>query len=462
MKLKRYAAVLCAGMLLAQPAGSQELSDYLAISAEQNPGVKSAFLEYQSALQKIPQAGTLPDPQLSLGVFLRPMEQMMGDQVAQVSLMQMFPWFGTLDAAKAEASAMARARFNAFREARSMAFYEVKATWYALHLVEEEYRITQETLKIVGTLEAIAVNRFKSGETGPGVATGGRVDSPPAGSISQNAMGEMGASAPKTSMAVGSNMTGEMGGGRSGLVDVLRLRMKILEMENTELLLADTKRTVRAQFNRLLNRPLDAEVVLGDSIHIESLPLPILEIPDSIIAHYPMLQMLAAAEAAFGASERMNRRMGFPMIGLGAQYGILRPRVGNTNPMNGRDMWMPMVSMNLPIWRKKYRASVAEAGLKRQAAAEALLETQNAVMVTYEEAMKDYQDAQRRRTLFVKQTLLAEEALNILMASYGAGGDDFEEVLQIQQSLLNYRLANVKATVEQNVSVARLERLMGR
>jgi outer membrane protein TolC len=288
------------------------------------------------------------------------------------------------------------------------------------------------------------------------------VDSPPAGSISQNAMGEMGASAPKTSMAVGSNMTGEMGGGRSGLVDVLRLRMKILEMENTKLLLADTKRTVRAQFNRLLNRPLDAEVVLGDSIHIESLPLPILEIPDSIIAHYPMLQMLAAEEAAFGASERMNRRMGFPMIGLGAQYGILRPRVGNTNPMNGRDMWMPMVSMNLPIWRKKYRASVAEAGLKRQAAAEALLETQNAVMVTYEEAMKDYQDAQRRRTLFVKQTLLAEEALNILMASYGAGGDDFEEVLQIQQSLLNYRLANVKATVEQNVSVARLERLMGR
>jgi hypothetical protein len=50
------------------------LFKYLEIAAKNNPGVLQKFSEYQAALQKIPQIGSLPDPELSAGVFLRPME----------------------------------------------------------------------------------------------------------------------------------------------------------------------------------------------------------------------------------------------------------------------------------------------------------------------------------------------------------------------------------------------------
>jgi len=211
-----------------------------------------------------------------------------------------------------------------------------------------------------------------------------------------------------------------------------------------------------------LNRPLETEVVLGDSLKAVPMPVPLVQMPDSIVKNNPMLGMLQAEEAAFLAQTKMNQKMGFPMIGVGTQYGILKPRAGNLNPMNGRDMWMPMVSVNLPIWRKKYRASVKEVQLKREAVAEDQRETQNALMVSHEEALKDFRDAERRKALYERQSMLALQTLHILTASYGAGGNEFEDVLQMQSKLLNYRLAHLNAVVDQNISVARLERLMGR
>jgi len=69
---------------------------YLEIAAKKNPGVLQKFSEYQAALQKIPQVGSLPDPELSAGVFLSPMELVSGNQVADLRLMQMFHGLGLL------------------------------------------------------------------------------------------------------------------------------------------------------------------------------------------------------------------------------------------------------------------------------------------------------------------------------------------------------------------------------
>ena len=40
----------------------QSLDDYLKTAAENNPGLKAKFNEYLAALEKLPQAKSLPDP----------------------------------------------------------------------------------------------------------------------------------------------------------------------------------------------------------------------------------------------------------------------------------------------------------------------------------------------------------------------------------------------------------------
>ena len=103
-------------------AFSQQQADslmyYLEIAAKNNPRVLQKFTEYQAALQKVPQVGSLPDPELNLGVFLSPMELVSGNQVADIRLMQMFPWFGVLKNAKDEMSLMAKAKYESFRDAK--------------------------------------------------------------------------------------------------------------------------------------------------------------------------------------------------------------------------------------------------------------------------------------------------------------------------------------------------------
>ena len=124
-------------LLLTKTIHAQDsLSVYLEIAAKNNPSVLQKFDEYKAALQKIPQVGGLPDPSLSLGVFLTPMELVAGNQVADIRLMQMFPWFGVLKNAKDEMSLMAKAKLETFRDTKLQMFYDVQRAWYDLNKIK--------------------------------------------------------------------------------------------------------------------------------------------------------------------------------------------------------------------------------------------------------------------------------------------------------------------------------------
>ena len=106
---------------------TDSLNYYLEIAEKYNPTVMQRYNEYQAALQKIPQAGSLPDPQLEMGFYLSPMELMAGNQVADVKLMQMFPWFGVLKNAKDEMSLMAKAKYEAFVDAKLQVYFDAQS-----------------------------------------------------------------------------------------------------------------------------------------------------------------------------------------------------------------------------------------------------------------------------------------------------------------------------------------------
>ncbi len=168
MKLITYKKLLITFIALGSwiIVSSQQYPDsllkYLEIAAKNNPTVLQRFNEYQAALQKIPQAGSLPDPELSAGVFLSPMELVSGNQVADLRLMQMFPWFGVLKYGKDEMSLMANAKFELFRDAKLQVFYDVQRTWYDLYKVQKDISISERNIEILKLIERLALVRFKS------------------------------------------------------------------------------------------------------------------------------------------------------------------------------------------------------------------------------------------------------------------------------------------------------------
>jgi outer membrane protein TolC len=468
-KMKNIAIILLLILGFQGIGFSQSLDEYLKVAAENNPELKAYFNEYLAALEKVPQVGALPDPELSIGFFIKPMERFMGNQQADIQLMQMFPWFGMLKTRKDEASQMARAQYEVFQDTKNRLFYQVKKTWYQLYRLEEEIRITKENLDILQQLERLALIRFQSAAgTGTGAINMQEPSNMNSGSLtsSTSSMGAMSGgmysgSLGKSSSKGGSSMGAapSMNEGRFGMSDVLRIRIQIKELESTLAFLEDSRLPLKAEFNQLLNRSITEEVIIADSLSGSVIAWHRQALLDSMTQNNPMLKMLDAEEGAYEAQKKMARLEGRPMLGAGVNYMPFRPRTENGMPMGGNDMVMPMIRLTIPIYHKKYNALQKEAELRQLAVQQRRENAVNQLTTQWLTALRDLDDANRKAKLYREQAGLARQALNLLMTSYATEGRDFEEVLRVQQQLLDYQLKLIASIVDQHITIALLENL---
>ena len=457
-------------------ASSQQYPDsllrYLEIAAKNNPTVLQRFNEYQAALQKIPQVGSLPDPELSAGVFLSPMELVSGNQVADLRLMQMFPWFGVLKYGKDEMSLMANAKFELFRDAKLQVFYDVQRTWYELYKVQKDISISEKNIEILKLIERLALVRFKSaslensGTSSQSSATSSVSSS--GTSTGASGMQTMGGGQSNTGSS-GSNQassmqTGTMGSssGSSGLADIYRIQIESSDLENNIALLKNQQNSIIAKFNTYLNRPVTSPVYTYENITRDSLEFSLTVVSDSMLAHNPMLGMLDFEKQSLEARKKMVTRMGYPMVGLGLNYSLISKTssaMGEPS-MNGKDMIMPMVVFTLPVYRKKYTAMQNEAELLKTATSENYQATANSLQTEYYQAVQLYQDAQRRIKLYENQFQLASKSLDLMLKSFSTSSSGLTDVLRVRQQTLDYELKQVEAVADFNTAIAWLKRLM--
>ena len=402
--------VLITGLIIGLTTSAQDsLSYYLSLAAKNNPDILQKYYEYEAALQKALQVGSLPDPELNMGVFLNPMELVSGNQVADLRLMQVFPWFGTLKAAKDEMSLMANAKYESLRDAKLQVFFEMQRTWFELCRVEQNIGISEKNINVLRTIERLALREFQ---------TGG-----------------------------------------SGLVDLYRIQIEIGDLENNIALLKNQQNTLVAQFNSYLNRPVITPVSVPNTLLANTLEISLLAVSDSMLANNPMLGMLQYEQHSLDSRKAMVTKMGYPMIGLGVNYSVINKNAMSTSAMNGKDMIMPMVTVTLPIYRKKYKAMQTEADLSKAVTAQSYTASANSLKTEYYQAVQLYQDAQRRVTLYVSQSLLAGKSLEVMIKSFTASGSGLTDILRVRQQALDYDYKQVEAVTDNNIAIAWLKRL---
>jgi len=473
MEMKYYIryilVLLAAGIIQAAGIAQDSLSYYLQQAALNNPGVKASYLEFSAALEKVPQASSLPDPQVSFGFFVKPMELPGGNQVADIQLMQMFPWFGTLKAGKDEASMMARAKYEAYNTSKAELFYRVKVSWYRLMKYDREIELIKENLDVLESIEKVAILKFQSPASdlqAKGMNSSGSMPGGSEGTMN-NSGNNMGGKIQQTGVLsndptniYSSSMSSGMKNGSSGMQNVLRVRMEILEQKNKADLLIDLRKTEEASFNALLNRNLESHVNTPDSLVIETLPADRLAIADSIMKNNSMLAMLVNETDTYKFMEQKAKKMGLPMVGAGLNYMVLQERSGNNPTMNGRDMLMPMFSLSIPVYRKKYNAMQNEARLMRDAGNQRIIDLRNNLAIQYRQFIQAIDDAERRIALYSEQENLARKTTELLLSDFSSTGAGFEEVLRMQLQILDYSFKHTEAVVDYNTSVALAEMLI--
>jgi outer membrane protein TolC len=397
------------------------------------------------------------------------MELVGGNQIADLRLMQMFPWFGVLKYGKDEMSLMAKAKFELFRDSKLQVFYDVQRTWYELYKIQKDISISEKNIEILKLIERLALIRFKSaslensGTSSQSSATSsGNSSSVGAGSSGMQAMGGSQSNTGSSGSDQSPMQIGTMGSssGGSGLADIYRIQIESSDLENNIALLRNQRNSIIAKFNTYLNRPVKSSVHTYETINRDSLEFSLTVVSDSILANNPMLSMLNFEKESLEARKKMVTRMGYPMVGLGLNYSPIQKSAMSTSSMNGKDMIMPMAVFTLPIYRKKYTAMQKEADLLREATSANYQSTANSLQSEYYQAVLLYQDAQRRVKLYENQFQLASKSLELMLKSFSTSSSGLTDVLRVRQQTLDYELRQVEAVADFNTAIAWLKRLM--
>jgi|AGTN01.3.fsa_nt_gi Outer membrane protein len=488
-KIVIHILAILAMALSVTPVSAQEadsLNHYLEIAARNNPGVNAAFLEYKASLQKVPQAGAYPDPELEIGFFLTPMDIVGGRQIADFNVMQMFPWFGTKKAAQTEATHMAKMAYEAFRETRDNLYLEVYTQWYALCTLKQQLMNNHENKKLLEQLEDLAVRRFSSPlknsssgyslpapapvmQSGTTSSSGGGMAGMGSAGGSSNASSSASPSGMSSMGSSGSGMSSGMGGSGSGMSDVLRIQLEIVEIENNIESIQSEIKAEKARFNALLNRPVDSEVVIPSSFEKTLFLFDEVTAVNRIEKQNPMLGMINEEGLAYKAKGEMDKKMSYPMIGIGLQYMLIGKSASSSmnegmdngvSSMNGMDMIMPMVSISLPLYRSKYKAQQRESQFLRQSTQEKYINTLNNLQSDLYKLKHQLDNAERKIALYKKQEELARTTYNLVVQEFVSAKSDLSDVIQVQRQLLDYQLREAEAVANYNTMVASINKLI--
>jgi outer membrane protein, heavy metal efflux system len=395
-------------MILGSSAGqAQTLNDYFRSAAENNPGLQARFKEFEASLQKVAQVSTLPDPTFSFGYFISPVETRVGPQRAKFSLTQMLPWFGTLKAQGDAAALLAEAKYQSFLDARNQLFYQVASAYYPLYELRQWKKIEQKNIDILESYKNIANSKFKNG-TAP-------------------------------------------------MVDVLRVDIMLQDATTSLSILNQKEKPLRTLFNKLLNRNENEVVAIIDSLPADSLPANFPK--DSLLLNNPVLNALDLKIKASETGERAAQKQSLLKMGVGLDYVVVGERKDMTLSDNGKDVIMPMVSVSIPLFRKKYVAAGKEAQLMQESYALQKTEMENTLISSYEMAWFEIQQQLQLLSLYEQQIQTSQQSLNLLFTSYGNSGKEFEEVLRMQQQLLKYEKMKATAEVQYQIALAKLNYL---
>lgn len=388
----QWLLLLCLLVFSAAPESlsGQSLQDgYVDTALLNNPGLREQYSAFEAGVQQVAQVSGLPNPELGVGVFLKPVETRVGPQLGRVSLSQKFPWFGTL-AARGDAAALrAEATYYQFVNAREKLRSEVSAAFYQLWALERQAKLEQENVEVLKSFEELATSEVSSGE--------------------------------------------------GKLSDVYRVQLRIAEAQRRLESLQKRQEVLTSNFNRLLNRNPRKRVKLPDTL--ETLE-PSVSLQDSAL--HPGVKVASVLRESAEFDARAASKSAGPSFGVGIDYVAVGKRDA-TIENNGRDAIMPMISVSLPVWQSQYRAAKKEAEIRQQQYDLQLEEYSNRLADKAELARFDLSEAKSNIHLYQEEVRLAQKALELTLTDYSNAREDFEEVLRLQQKIINYRKQKLQA-----------------
>ena len=369
-----------------------------------NPELAAAAERIRAVRERIPQARSLPDPQL--GYTIEDM-RISGDMFRhRVDVSQMFPWFGKRGLMEEEARAESDIAERMYEQTRLKIRSMVAETYAEYAYLTRTVSVTEESLNLLSTLESVIRTAYAAGKE------------------------------PQSS--------------------VIRAQVELGMLEEQLQSARDTLAPAAAKLNAVLNRPPDSPLPRPDGLPEEEITLSDEELMNRLREQNPDLQAMELETRKEGVAVKLAEKQRYPdvMLGIGA---------GNTGmSMSGSYSVMGMISVNLPVRGARNRAAVNEADSRRLSVGHDRAGRGNELAAELKSALFSWRDANRKIRLY-RDALIpkARQALGVSQRAFEAGKADFLDLIDSQRTLLELELALERSLADRVLWRARIAELTG-
>ena len=390
---------------LADANAPQTLTEYLRYAALHNAGLKAAFEEWRAALEQIPQAKVLPDPTFTYDYFIEQIETRQ-----RVGIMQMFPWFGKIEARTDAAAAAAKAAQKRYEARKLQLFFDVKDAFYQYSYLASAIQIARQNLELAQHFEEVARTKYlTSTATHP---------------------------------------------------DIVRAQIRVAELQYKLDAMERSRDPNVARLNAVLNRPPDAPLPWPRPEPTQPVEIDHRAIVAALKQSNPELQAMEFDIEQLRREIDVAKRNFYPDIGLGVEW--MEMNMGSMSGSGTDDDVMLGLQLNLPIWRRSYKAAELQARAAARRAQHQKQNTENELVARTARTLYEYEDSGRRLSLYGDVLVpKAEQLINTSEAAYIAGTVDFLNLIDAEQTLLEFRLERKRARTMHQQRLAELEMLAG-
>jgi outer membrane protein TolC len=362
------------------------------------------------------QAGSLPDPMLSLDAMSFPTDTFSRSQEPmtqlQLGIEQELPFPGKLGLKQRAAERDADAAASNVDETRLRLVADVKQAWWQIYFLDRALEIVNRNHDLMNQFVQIAQTRYKVGE-----------------GLQQ---------------------------------EVLLAQVEMSKLLDRQIELQGTRRQQAARLNSLLNRSADTRVLLPEQVG-EQLPAILTEqqLYDRAMHVRPLLEQKRYEVEAARTRHDLARRDRYPDFKLGASYGF---RDGNEPDGSARaDLASVGIAVSLPLYasRKQNRAIDQSSNelLQQQFA---LQDEFSSVRGDISAALADYQRASEQVQLYKSGILpQARQSVASMLSGYQVNKVDFLNLVRAQITLYDYETQYWKAFGEAHQALARLTATVG-
>jgi outer membrane protein TolC len=389
-----FKSVLIAGFLVftINVINGQSLDAFVQEAFENNPEIQKFELQYNIATEKVNGVDAVPNTEFGVGYFVSEPETRTGAQNLRLSIRQMLPWFGNITARENYVSSLADAKYEDIVIAKRKLMASVSQSYYNLYANKAKQAVFAKNIKLLDTYETLAL----------------------------------------TSVEVG----------KASAVDVLRLQMRQNEMQQLLAILKQQFLAEQTTFNKLLNRDKAISVNVIDEL---MMPSEDFDINSDNLALHPELLKYDKLYYSIEQSELLNQKESSPMIGFGLDYIAVSERPNMNFSDNGKDVIMPMLTMTVPIFNKKYKSQTKQNELQQQEIIAQKQERSNSLETLLEKAVNDRISARISYITQAKNLKQAKNAEDILIKSYETGTINFNDVLDIQELQLKFQINQIES-----------------